>query len=201
MQGPTRVPSLPVPAFRCGAQSEWTGFLVTPMHLTIRRANRRDQADVEDVLAEAVRWLEDKGEPLWGEDEVNAGRIEQEIREGSYYLAQEADRTVAVFKFELADPEFWPDVPPGESTFIHRLAVRRSHAGGAVSTAILRWSLARTIALGRKYLRLDCVSSRPKLRRIYESFGFRWHSDRQVGPWHVSRYEIKIERPPQESWN
>lgn len=172
------------------------------MHLTIRRAHEQDQRDVEDVLDEVVRWLEDKGEPLWGEEEINSERIEQEIREGSYYVAQDGGRTVAVFKFELADPEFWPDVPPGQSTFIHRLAVRRSHSGGVVSTAILRWSLARTVALGRRFLRLDCLSSRPKLRAIYENFGFRWHSDRQVGPWHVSRFEIEIEQPPPDKrWN
>ncbi|MEH2214010.1 MAG: hypothetical protein V7K84_25930, partial [Nostoc sp.] len=42
------------------------------------------------------------------------------------------------------------------------------------------------------YLRLDCDASRPRLRAVYERFGFRHHSDKQVGAYFVSRYEYKI---------
>jgi hypothetical protein len=41
-------------------------------------------------------------------------------------------------------------------------------------------------------LRLDCEASRPRLRAVYEGFGFRHHSDRQVGPYFVSRYEYAL---------
>jgi hypothetical protein len=50
----------------------------------------------------------------------------------------------------------------------------------------------RTRALPRRYLRLDCEASRPRLRAFYESFGFRYHSDKHVGPYHVSRYEFDV---------
>jgi GNAT superfamily N-acetyltransferase len=87
---------------------------------------------------------------------------------------------------------FWPDVLQAESAFIHRLAVKRDFAGGHVSSALLQWAVERTRSLGRRYLRLDCVASRPRLRAIYERFGFRHHSDKQVGPYFVSRYEYEV---------
>jgi len=97
-------------------------------------------------------------------------------------------------KFQLDDPVFWPDVSPQEAAYIHRLAVRRTYAGAGLSTALLRWAAKRARALGLRYLRLDCVGSRPRLRAVYERFGFEHYSDRQVGPYFVSRYEYDVTR-------
>jgi GNAT superfamily N-acetyltransferase len=83
-------------------------------------------------------------------------------------------------------------MPPEQSAYVHRLAVKREFAGGGVSTALLRWAAERARSLGKKYLRLDCEASRPKLRAVYERFGFRHHSDRQVEPYFVSRYEYDV---------
>jgi hypothetical protein len=41
-------------------------------------------------------------------------------------------------------------------------------------------------------VRLDCEASRPRLRAIYDQFGFIHHSDRKVGPYLVSRYEYDV---------
>jgi GNAT superfamily N-acetyltransferase len=79
-----------------------------------------------------------------------------------------------------------------DSAFIHRLAVRRRFAGGEVSSALLLWAIARTHMLGRRYLRLDCESSRLHLRALYERIGFRFHSNRQVGSYYLARYEYDV---------
>ena len=111
---------------------------------------------------------------------------------GYIFLGKYAEQAVGTIKFQLSDPEFWPDVPQTEAAFIHRLAVRREFAGGCVSSALLRWAVQRTGSVGRRFLRLDCEASRPKLRGIYERFGFRHHSDREVGPFFVARYELEV---------
>jgi GNAT superfamily N-acetyltransferase len=86
-------------------------------------------------------------------------------------------------------------VPTDESAFIHRVAVRRHFSGGTASSALLAWAAERAHALGRRYLRLDCEASRLRLRAVYERFGFQHHSDRHVGPYFVSRYELPLPRP------
>ena len=49
-----------------------------------------------------------------------------------------------------------------------------------------------TVRAGRHFLRLDCEASRPRLRAVYERSGFQHHSDRQVGPSYVSRYQLPL---------
>ena len=74
-------------------------------------------------------------------------------------------------------------------------AVRRQFAGRGVSTKMLDWAVNHAASLGRSYLRLDCEADRQALRAIYERFGFRFHSYRDVGPYHLSRYEYVINAP------
>jgi GNAT superfamily N-acetyltransferase len=97
-----------------------------------------------------------------------------------------------VIRFQLEDRLFWPDIPQTESAFVHRLAVRRRYKGRGVSTALLQWAVERARAVGKRHLRLDCDESRPKLRALYEGFGFQLHSFRQVGSYYVARYEYAV---------
>jgi predicted N-acetyltransferase YhbS len=158
----------------------------------IRAATRADTAAVAAVLQEAAAWLASRGAPMWKANELAPGRLAADVAAGLFFVA-ESDGTIAgTIKFQLTDAEFWPDVPDGESAFIHRLAVCRRFAGGGVAGALLAWAVARTRALDRRYLRLDCEASRTRLRARYERFGFRHHSDRRVGPYLVARYEIAV---------
>jgi GNAT superfamily N-acetyltransferase len=161
--------------------------------LRVRRAGSEDCAVVVQILQEAARWLEQRGQVLWRDAELQPERIAMEVRQGLYRLAESPDAVLGTIRFQLEDPEFWPDLLGHEAAYVHRLAVRRSAAGGAVSRALLRWAVEHTRSLGLCYLRLDCEAARPRLRALYEDFGFRHHSDRQVGPYYVARYEYPIQ--------
>jgi GNAT superfamily N-acetyltransferase len=162
----------------------------------VRRALPDEVATVSSVLGEAARWLEDRGEPLWARDELALSVLTLEIQAGHYYLALTADGEGAgVLRLTFDDPEFWGDTPAVTAAYVHRLAVRRAHAGGGVSSALLTWARGEAERHGCSYLRLDCDAARPKLRHLYERFGFRYHSDRQVGPYLVARYELALRAP------
>jgi GNAT superfamily N-acetyltransferase len=162
--------------------------------LHIRQASPPDTVKVAEILAEAARWLEQRGMLMWRDDELVPARLAADVAAGLVFIAESDHGPAGVVKFQLEDAEFWPDVPSGDSAFVHRLAVSRRFAGGEVSSTLLNWAIERARSLGKKYLRLDCEASRPKLRALYERFGFVHHSDRHVGPYFVSRYEYKIER-------
>lgn len=162
------------------------------MHLAIRQAILADTHLVSEILLEAARWLRKERVPMWRDDELLPERLTEDISAGSFFIGEVAGEAVATIRFQCVDPAFWPDVPADESAFVHRIAVRRRFAGGVVSAALLDWAAERAKALGRRYLRLDCEASRPRLRAVYERFGFRHHSDRQVGPYFVSRYELPL---------
>lgn len=160
--------------------------------LLIHVATIEDFPVVSGILGEAAQWLEQKGMPLWREGEMDAGRMMSEIEAGLFYLAEVDKEPAGTVRFQLEDAEIWPDVPAGEAAYIHRLAVRRRFAGGRVSGALIRWAVERTRSLGLRYLRLDCNVARPRLRSLYEGFGFRHHSNRRVGPYHDARFEYEV---------
>ncbi|MEH1936081.1 MAG: GNAT family N-acetyltransferase [Nostoc sp.] len=167
------------------------------MYISIRQATRQDTVIVSDILLEATLWLQQRGVPLWRDSEVSPESISEDIANGLFFIAEWAGEPAGTIKFQLEDLLFWPDISQEESAFVHRFAVRRDYSGGKVSSALLTWAVKHTQTLGRHYLRLDCEASRSRLRAVYENFGFRHHSDRQVGAYFVSRYEYEI--PPQVS--
>src|SRR5262245_61279294 len=157
------------------------------MRLSIRQATLQDIDVVSDILREAPAWLEHRGMPLWRQDELQLNSISAEVRSGLFFLAESDGEPGGTIKYQLEDKLFWPDVPQDDSAFIHRLAVRRRFAGGEVSATLVLWGIAPTHKLGRHYLRLDCVVSRRRLQALYEDIGFRFHSNRQIGTYYVSR--------------
>jgi GNAT superfamily N-acetyltransferase len=167
--------------------------LTIAVTVTIRQAKPPDALVVEEMLVEAARWVDALGEVMWNTGELAPERIANEVAAGQFYLAMADEEPGGVIRFQLEDTLFWPDLPPDHtSAFVHRLVVRRRYKGQGISTALLRWAVDHARALGRSHLRLDCDKSRPKLRALYESFGFQFHSFRQVGPYDVARYEYPL---------
>jgi GNAT superfamily N-acetyltransferase len=160
--------------------------------ILVRQATLEDRSTVSEILTEAAEWLNRKNMPLWEQEHIALSVIERDIEQGLFYIAFCEGVAAGVVIFQTEDLVFWPDIIQEDSAFLHRLAVRRSFAGGAVSRQIFQWAIEYSLELGRHFLRLDCVADRPRLRSVYENFGFKHHSDRQVGAYFVARYEYEI---------
>ena len=168
------------------------GLVVNEASIIIRTAGAEDANLVEAMLLEAARWVDALGTVMWSEGELAREQIEVEIRAGLFAIAEIDGQAAGAVRFQLEDRLFWPDVDGDESAFVHRLVVRRRFKGQGVSTALLQWAVERTRTSGRRYLRLDCDAQRLKLRALYERFGFRLHSYRQVTSYYVARYELPL---------
>ncbi len=166
-------------------------------YVEIRRARRRDALAVQAVLLEAAEWLRERGDPLWSPDAFELEELGRDVAAGHYVVAWSGEQAVGVLRVTEEDPLFWPDANPEEALYLHRLAVRRAHAGGLVSTALLTWAGQRARRLGRRYLRLDCDANRPRLRALYERLGYVFDSERLVGSFHAARYQklVPVSQP------
>jgi GNAT superfamily N-acetyltransferase len=162
------------------------------LNATIRQAGTRDAVVIEQMLLEAARWVDALGEVMWEEGELASDRIGSEIDAGLFFVAEVAGDPAGAIRFQLDDELFWPDLIEHESAFVHRLVVRRRYKGLGISAELLRWAASRARSMGKRYLRLDCDASRPKLRALYEGCGFQFHSFRQVGAYYVARYELPL---------
>ena len=147
------------------------------------------------MLGEAADWTAALGERMWDESELDARELAADVEAGEFFVAFVNGDIAGAVRFQLEDRLYWPDIEShADSAFVHKLVVRKECRGMGVSTALLAWAADRARALGKRYLRLDCDASRPKLHALYERFGFRFQSYRQVGPHYVARYELPLER-------
>jgi GNAT superfamily N-acetyltransferase len=160
--------------------------------ITVRQARAADAATIQNMLEEAAGWVDAMGVIMWGEGELAPDRVDGEVAAGQFFIADVDGEAAGAVLFQLEDQLFWPDLTRDDSAFIHRLVVRRRYRGRGVSTALMQWAASRALELGKRYLRLDCDAHRPKLRTLYERFGFQFHSFRQVGPYYVARYEYQL---------
>ena len=162
-------------------------------NIEIVRAEPSDLAAIRSIMLEAAGWLAESGQQMWTPDDFTIEKLRLFAQADELYLARNRDVPIGTVILQWEDKFFWPDFPPGESAFIHKLAVRRSVAGKGVSTTLIEWAKATAAKAGRKYLRLDCDPSRPGLCAFYESAGFNLHSKRQMGRFSVARYEICLD--------
>jgi GNAT superfamily N-acetyltransferase len=162
------------------------------VQIEVRPAGIADAATVAAILREAHAWLRARDLAVWQDSELTGAAIERDIHAGRFHLAVRDGEPAGTIIYQTEDWEFWPEASPGDAAYLHRMAVTRRHAGGEVSAALLRWAVARARAEGYRLVRLDCLADRPRLRAMYERFGFRYHSDRVVPPYHVARYELSI---------
>jgi GNAT superfamily N-acetyltransferase len=147
---------------------------------TLRRATDGDLDGVLALLAETAGWLNRRGVRQWPADGFPAGRITPLIGEGVLYLLDRQDGEdgpdgpVATLALDgHADPEFWSrGDEPGSALYVHKLAVARDHAGTGLGEALLDWAGLRVLALGKKWLRLDCSKDNPRLQDYYRGQRF-----------------------------
>lgn len=163
--------------------------------MNIQEARPSDAPMIASVLQEAAQWLVSDGRALWSADETSHERVLRDTSAGLFHVARDGDQLAGVMKFELEDAYFWPEILPGTSAFVHKLAVRRAWAKKGVSTELLSYARTRAQQSGRAHLRLDCVADRQGLRNLYEGFGFALHSVVQIGASSFARYELQTATP------
>jgi GNAT superfamily N-acetyltransferase len=160
------------------------------MEIEVRQVAPSEAPIVSEVLTEASLWLQSCGISWLSRDAIATSSLEAEVRAAQYYLAWSGKSAVGTMRLTSTDPLFWPEFGPGGVLYLHRLAVRRAASGGSVSSALLGWACSHASTRGARCLRLACDASQPRLRQIYERFGFSFHSECTIGTFIAARYEI-----------
>lgn len=164
------------------------------MTITFRPAAGADATLIHEMLLEAARWVDALGVVMWDEGELDRAQTDADVAAGRYVIAEADGVPAGAVRFQLEDRLFWPDIEGDDSAFVHRLLVRRAFKGQGVSQALLAHAVALARSAGKRWLRLDCDAERVKLRQLYEAFGFRLHSYRQVTSYYVARYALDVSR-------
>ena len=152
---------------------------MTPeMEITVAPAF--DWGTASEILMDVVKWLNEKGEPLWTEEQVSVEGLKSSHRIKESFMAQQKNKPIGCM--------FLLD----SSLFLHKLAVLREFKGKEIGNQMLEWASRYAKRQGKSWLRLDCDGGRPKLRQIYESFGFSLVDRKPLDEFDSARYEIRV---------
>ena len=160
--------------------------------MQFRVARLQDVASVAGVLSAAAADLRKRELALWSVGEVSESAVEPHVSSGLYHVGHDEARVVGVFRLQTSDPAFWPEIPEGNSAYLHKLAVLPECRGQGFACMLLRHAVELTQTEGLGFLRLDCMGGRPKLRAVYESFGFRHHSQIVLWGKTFERFELDV---------
>jgi GNAT superfamily N-acetyltransferase len=128
---------------------------------------------------------------MWGEDEIDRSLCSPSEDEGRWFGGFRAGLQVACMRIDTADPIHWPDDPPGEALYIHKVAVARSVAGQGWPARLLAAAARVADERRARFLRLD-TAPREALIRVYQDLGFDLVDD---GPRQFAGRElVRLER-------
>ena len=165
---------------------------MTTTRLVVKKVWVETLPALTHVLQAAAWALEQKGAPLWSLKGLEPEALLNDYPQSEMYLGFQEREAVAGMILLEEDPVFWPNVRTNESLFIHKLAVTPLVQGTGTGARMLSFASARARLCGRRYLRLDCGAERPKLRALYERYGFRCVGERRVKTFPTAFYELDV---------
>lgn len=160
-----------------------------------RPATSEDIPLIADILSAAAADLQARGLGLWSPSEIGVPVIAPHVVAGLYHVGLAGGAVVGVFRLEAADTVFWPEMAAGRAVYLHKLAVHPAWQGQGYAHGLLTHAVTLARDRGAGFLRLDCMGGRPKLQRVYESFGFRHHSQIRLGGRAYDRFEFAVDAP------
>ncbi len=146
-----------------------------------------------EIMREVAQWCIDVGRPMWALAELTREKLLRAPRDPeSFVVAQAGGEPAASMILQWHDPVFWPSVRENECGFVHKLCVRRSFAGRAMSRKMMDYAIQECRRRGIRYVRLDTDPTKPRLCRLYESMGFVGAGGKTVEGRAYALYELKI---------
>lgn len=160
--------------------------------LEVTLAGPDDVDTVMAVMTEVAQWLITKGMDRQWPPVIPREFIAASVGKGEVYLARLNGGVAATVALQWSDQHIWGD-RPDDACYVHRLAVRRQHAGQGLGLMLLRWAESVACQRGKGYLRLDCWAENPVLVRYYANAGFTQVGEVTVGTWKGALFERALQ--------
>jgi len=166
----------------------------------IEAAQPHDLARYIDFLEEISTWLHARGIDQWrpGNFRRSATYYAESIAAGEVQLAFVGDELAGTLRVLLREPIVWPDETTDDGLYVHTFAVARAWASRGLGAQLMAWTEARAAAVGRPWVRLDCMADNQFLQNYYAQAGFRQRGDidarfpEPIGTLRLRRYEKRV---------
>ena len=126
------------------------------------------------LMREVAAWGRGMGFRVWPDAWLTREALLADGAQASEFCIGSVDGEPAcAFLLKWEDAEWWPDAPPLEAAYIHKLCVRRSFAHQSMTKAVVEAVKAECRKKGVQYIRLDTALDETKVKQIYLDCGFR----------------------------
>lgn len=146
--------------------------------MIIEPAKPGDLAEILDMRAEAASWLGALGTDQWSrpfpDEQSQTDRLLAGIIAGETWMVRDGDTTIGTITVnDFANPLLWTAAECAEpARYVHKMTVRRSHAGAGLGGRLLDWAGNRAALANAKWLRLDAWTTNAALQDYYRRQGF-----------------------------
>jgi N-acetylglutamate synthase-like GNAT family acetyltransferase len=161
----------------------------------IKKAKRDDLREILRLLKEAAIWLQNKNINYW-HDWINPppnfyNWVKSGLENDEFYLVEREGSIIGCLRLKWNDELFW-GIQKEPAGYIHSFTIDRKLLGKNIGRNVLNKIEQNCKEINMKYLRLDCSSEVPALRKYYENCGFLPVGETTVNGERLTLYEKEI---------
>lgn len=125
------------------------------------------------IMREVAAWGRERGLRVWPEEWLTPEQLlTDEARAENFYVAEADGEEACALILQWSDREWWPDAPPFEAGYLHKLCVRRRFAHRGMAARVVEAAKAECARRGVRRLRLDTGAGESVVRDVYLAAGF-----------------------------
>ncbi|MFT8315387.1 MAG: GNAT family N-acetyltransferase [Clostridium sp.] len=126
-----------------------------------------------NVLMESAKWLDSIEQSMWKIKDLTVNELLKKYDINEMKLCYEDGNLIGVYILQWYDSLFWAELKKNDSGILHKLAVCREYSKMGYGKKIIGSAELLCKNHDVNSLRLNCGTSRPRLRNFYESVGFK----------------------------
>jgi ribosomal protein S18 acetylase RimI-like enzyme len=135
-------------------------------------ATMKEIEEIMGLIKDCIKDMESRGIHQWGDFYPTRQIIEDDIENGSMYVAEENDEVLGIITINEEQPPEWGNVnwsaQEGRIITVHRLAVKPIRQKQGIGERLLDYAETHAINNGCTFVRLDAYSGNPRALRLYE---------------------------------
>ena len=146
------------------------------------------------IMREVAAWGRSLGFRVWPDECLSENELlTEEVRPENFYVGTVDGQPACAFILQWSDREYWPDAPPGEAAYLHKLCVCREFAHQNMTGQVIERVKEECTRRDVRFIRLDTGADEPAVRDIYLRAGFEIvktleHNGRPI----MLLYELKL---------
>ena len=125
------------------------------------------------IMRQVAAWGRSRGFRVWPDEWLAENELlTEEARPENFYVGTVDGQPACAFILQWSDREYWPDAPPGEAAYLHKLCVRREFAHQDMTRRVTERVREECARKGARFIRLDTGADEAAVRDIYLRAGF-----------------------------